>query len=97
MTDIINALQGSIFTQAVEGLLDILQWMIDTVLGIFNGINTLVGYAASNISSLVSVFNSNSGVMTMVNDTWNVVPGAFKALFILMIVLSAVLVMIRRI
>jgi len=97
MTDIINALQGSVFTALVDGLLDILQWMTNLVVGIFTGINSLIAYAASNISSLVSVFNSNSGVMTMVNNAWGAVPSAFKALLILMIVLSAVLVMIRRI
>ena len=97
MTEIVEFLDGSIFTSFVDSLLGLLQWAVDIVVGIFTGINTLIGYAASNINSLVSVFTSNSGVMTMVNSAWGAIPSSFKALFILMIVLSAVVVMVRRI
>ena len=97
MNDILDSLNGPVFTAFVDALLDILNWLTNVVIGIFTGINSLIGYAASNINSLVSVFTSNSGVMSMINSAWGAVPSAFKALFILMIVLSAVVVMVRRI
>lgn len=96
MIEILDKLQGSIFTAFVDGLLDILNWMTQLVIGILTGINTLIGYASSNISNLVSVFNANSGVVTMVNTTWSAIPSSFRALAILMIVTSATIIMVRR-
>jgi hypothetical protein len=96
MTDIIDALQATSFSDFIDDLIGLLTWMLDTVIGIFTGLSDLIGYATAQVNSLVSVFTSNSGVMTMVNDVWSAVPGAFKALVILSIIMSAVLVMVRR-
>lgn len=96
MTDIIDALEATSFSDFVSDAFNLLNWILDTVIGIFTGIGNLIGYATSQVNTLVSVFTSNSGVFTMVNNVWSAVPSAFKAIAILSIIMSAVLVMVRR-
>jgi hypothetical protein len=96
MTEIIDTLQGTTFASFVEGFLDILYWLSDTVVNIFTGISSLVGYATSAISNITGVFTSNSGVVTMMNSAWGAIPVVFRSLAILAIIMSAVFVMVRR-
>lgn len=96
MTNIINVLEGATWTSFVTNFFNLLTWILNTVLGIFTGISSIIAQATANITTITGVFTSNSGVFSMINDVWGAVPAAFKAIAILSVIMSAVLVMVRR-
>jgi hypothetical protein len=89
MSEILSKLSSQTWIDILSFLGTIFEFILTVADSLFTSINAIVVMGSDSMSYIFDYLNSNSGVITLVNSAWDVVPDIFTNLLVASLIIMA--------